>query len=425
MIRARNFVALALAVSAVALVSTARAQTVAIEGAKVHVRPGETLEGATVLIRNGKIAAVGKDVRVPDGAVRIDARDKVVTAGLIDTYTTVGLVEVGLERQASEGTLPAGNGDDGVHAAYRAVDGYNPKSVGIPIARAGGITAVVTVPRGGLVSGASALMSTREGLSPETLAIRAPLAMHASLGVSALGSSHGSRAIAVERLREILDDARQYARRRAAYERNQTRPFAASRLDLDALVPVVQGRVPLFLTAHRASDLLAALRIAREMRLRLVLAGATEAWMVAGELARARVPVVLNPSANLPSTFDRLHVRDDAAALLRQAGVTVAVSPFGEAPSPWRLRQYAGLAAAHGLSWDDALASITEAPARIFGLRDRGVLSPGSVADVVVWSGDPLDVHSRALHVFVAGVEQPLETRWDLLLRRYRELPGR
>jgi imidazolonepropionase-like amidohydrolase len=245
--------------------------------------------------------------------------------------------------------------------------------------------------------------------------------MHAVLGRNAIQFGRGSRGLALERLREILDDALQFSRRKGAYERNQTRDFSASRLDLEALIPVMRGQLPLVVHVDRVADLRAALRVARELRLRLVIVGGAEAWQIASELAAARVPVILNPVANLPSTFDALHVRDDAAVILRKAGVTVAIATLGS-NAAHRLRQAAGTAVAHGMAWKDALAAITQAPAEIFGIRDLGVVRAGAIADVVVWSGDPLELTSRPLHVFIDGVEQSLKTRQTLLLERYRQL---
>jgi imidazolonepropionase-like amidohydrolase len=286
---------------------------------------------------------------------------------------------------------------------------------------------VVSVPAGGLAAGASAWMLLQDGVAADAVIARAPLAMHVALGGPALESSGGSRGRAVERLRELLDDAAQYARRRADYERNQTRRFVASRLDLEALAQVTQGRLPLVVSADRAQDILAALAVAAELRLRIAVAGGAEAWLVADRLAAARVPVILDPTNNLPSSFERLRVRDDAAAALTKAGVRVSLSSVGGSANVGALRQLAGVAVAWGLSWDDALAAVTRNPAEIFprapGEPPRGVLVPGAAADLVVWSGDPFEIATRVEQVFIGGVEQSLITRQTRLLERYRKLP--
>ena len=294
------------AAPASASATSAPAPDFAIENATVFVTPDRAVRDATIVVRKGRVSAVGARVAVPAGLRRIDGRGRVVTAGLVDAASSLGLVEVELEPTTADGrfdpTTP-------IHAAYRAVDGYDPSSVAIAVARAGGVTSAVSAPAGGLVAGASAWVTLADRAGDDAV-IKSPLAMVAALGEQAIAATSGSRGMATLRLREVLDDAVQYARRRGNYERNQTRSFAASRLDLEALVPVVRGVQPLVVRAHRATDIRAALRLARELRLRLVIEGGTEAWMVAGELARAKVPVLLNPTQNLPSSFERIHVRD-------------------------------------------------------------------------------------------------------------------
>lgn len=406
----------------VAAPAPAAAQTIAIEGATVWTRPGNSVAGATVVVRDGVIAEVGVGAAVPAGATRIDGRGLVVTAGFVDASSTVGLSEVGLEATTTEGRF-SGEGGDDVHAAYRVTDGYNSTSVAIPIARTGGLTAVVAVPRGGFVAGTSAWIQLVDGVQPRV--VRAPLAMYVALGEGGLAAGRGSRGLALERLRELLDDAAAYARRKGEFERNQTRRFAAGRLDLEALGPVVRGQLPLVLRVDKASDIRAVLELARTLRLRVIIEGGGEAWMLARELAAARVPVLMDPTSNLPDSFDRLHVRDDAARVLADAGVTVVISTLGAATEARNLRQLAGVAVGAGLSRDAALAAVTTAPAQAFGLNGRGELRRGAPADLVVWSGDPFELSSRALHVLVGGVEQSLRTRQTRLFERYRRLPGK
>jgi imidazolonepropionase-like amidohydrolase len=395
---------------------------IAITNATVHVEPGTVIHDATIVIRGGVVRQVGKGVAAPQGARIIDGKDKVVTAGLIEADTQLGLVEVSLEHTTREGVFGSGTGDDAIHAAYRVVDGYNPNSVAIPVARSEGITSAVAVPHGGLISGTSGWFSlARSG--PGNTAARAPLAMYASLGEAALSNAQGSRGLALMRLREALDDARQYNRQRRSYERNQSRAFAASRLDLEALVPVVQGRMPLIIRVNRASDILAAIGLGKELGVRVIIAGGVEAWMVASELAAASVGVIMNPEHNMPSSFDSVHVRDDNATALANAGVDVVISTMGSASSASGLRQLAGMAVANGMSHAQALAAVTTAPARLLGV-DRGAIKTGAVADLVVWSGDPFELSSRAEHVIIGGAEQSTRNRQDELFERYRTLPA-
>ncbi len=413
--------AVAVLISAAVPASAQHAQSLAITNATVHTPGGSKLEGATIVIDKGRISSMGRGASIPAGARVIDGTGKVITAGLIEASSSLGLVEVSAVGEANDGFF-GGKSTDRVHAAYRVTDGYNRASVAIPVARLGGVTAVVAAPRGGLVAGQSALVRLGTALG-ENGVIKAPASMVASLGSRALGGSP-SRGMTIERLRELLDDAREYGRSRARFQRNQTRRFAAERLDLEALQPVIGGRLPLVIRAHRASDLRAALRIKKEFRLSLILEGGVEAWMLAKELAAAKVPVILNPLANLPRNFDQLRARSDSATLLAKAGVKIAISTLGSASNVRRLRQLAGNAVANGLPWSDALEAITSAPAEIYGATGLGVLRRGAAADLVLWSGDPLELSTRAEAVIVGGRLAPNTSRQTRLRRRYRRVPA-
>ncbi len=399
---------------------TAGADVVAIEDATVHVRPGETLEGATVVIRDGVIEQVG-DAAAPPEARRIDGDGRVVTSGFVDPYSRLGMVEVNDVSETNEGQFSS-DLDEAIHAAYRVTDGYNPRSVAIPVARTGGVTSAVAVPQGGIVAGAAAWMSLGAGADARAATVQSPAAMMAALGDGALEAGDGSRGFAAMRLRELLTDAAALADRRDAYERGQSRELAAGRLALEAMEPVAGGEVPLVVTAHRASDVAVALDIAESFDLDLAITGATEAWIHADELADAGVAVILDPLANLPASFERAHARDDAARVLAEAGVPVAFSNAGRASAARTLRQRAGNAVARGMDWDDALAALTTAPAAIYGVDDVGELAPGYRADVAVWSGDPFELGSHLEALFIGGQQQPARTRQTELLERYRDL---
>lgn len=393
-------------------------ETIAIEGGTVHTMTGAPIEGGTVLIRNGNVVAVGRDVTVPAGARRIDARGKIVTPGLFASQTHIGLTEVG----AVQGTNDYSMSDpDRVTAAFNVADGLNPRSVVIPVTRIAGVTTAVTQPDGGLVAGQGAVINLA-GRDLGDMLVKAPAAMFATLGEGSQSAGGGTRAGATMRLRELLEDARVYARRRSEFERGSTREFAASRLDLEALQPVLQGTMPLVIEAHRASDIRTAMRIADEYRLNLIIAGGTEAWMVADELARKRVPVIVKVLQNLPANFERLGARYDNAALLHKAGVRVAITT-GDTHNARNVKQEAGNAVAYGLPHDEALRAVTLYPAQIWGVADRyGSLAPGKVANVVVWGGDPLELLTPVEHVFIKGVQVPMTSRQTELRDRYLKL---
>jgi imidazolonepropionase-like amidohydrolase len=233
----------------------------------------------------------------------------------------------------------------------------------------------------------------------------------------------------IDRLREVLLDARAYAQRRAEFERAQTRPFAASRADLEALIPVMAGRLPLMIAADKASDIQSALDLARELNLKLIIAGGAEAWRVAPRLAAQKVPVLTGAMNNIPLSFSTLGSSQENAAVLAKAGVSVAIIGNAgggdeEAFNVRNIRFEAGNAVAYGMPWNDALRAVTLTPAELFGVADRiGTLEAGRDANVVVWSADPFEFSTRAEHVFVRGVERRELSRQDLLMRRYRNGP--
>jgi imidazolonepropionase-like amidohydrolase len=235
----------------------------------------------------------------------------------------------------------------------------------------------------------------------------------------------GSRGWAFAQLREMLDDAKIYARTKALFDRNQSRALTGSRLDLEALGLVLQGKIPLALRVDREADIVAALDLAREQRIRIVVVGGAEAWRVAPLLARDKVPVLVNATQNGPGGFDSLGARLDTAVLLQRAGVLVGLTSYGEAHNVRTLRQQAGIAVSYGLPWTDGLKAITKSVAQAFGLdKDYGSIAPGKVANLVVWTGDPLELSTQVAHVIVRGKELPLHSRQTELRERYRSLDG-
>jgi imidazolonepropionase-like amidohydrolase len=390
---------------------------VAITHAKVYLPGGKgPVEDGTVVIDKGKIVAAGKDVATPPNARTIDAHGKIVTPGFIDAETAVGVVDIELEAASNDTDVRSP-----MTPGLRMIDGYNPQSIVIPIARSGGVTSVVVARQGGILGGQSAFVDLAGDTAAEAV-VRPLLAQEATVDDDEAQQSAGTRSGMWMILRDALEDARFYATHRAQYDANGVRQLSLHRSELEALVPVVRGQQPLVVHAHRASDIEAALRVAEELKLQIILSGASEAWMIADELARRKVPVIVDPLENLPARFDRLHSRSDNAAILARAGVPVIIATYAAHQSRL-LWQHAGNAVRLGMDHDQAIRAITEAPAEAFGLKGYGRLEAGAVANVVVWSGDPLQAGSRAEHVFVRGREQSLETRQTLLLERYRTLP--
>jgi imidazolonepropionase-like amidohydrolase len=409
-----------LAAGLLLVTSAAPAQTIAIVGGRVHPVSGPVIENGTVIIRDGRIVAVGANVPVPPDAARVDASGKWVTPGIVNAVTALGVVEVGAVDETVD--IPARGRGDAVTAAHRVWEGYNPNSPLIQVTRNDGITTVGVAPGGGLVSGQAAIIDLADGSLSDVL-LRAPVAMVADIG-SKSEETGASRAELIQRMRELLSDAREYQRRRDAYERNQSREMAARRLDLEALLPVVQGRLPLVVTADRASDIQQALALGRELNLRVIVNGGAEAWMVADELARSGVPVITGSLNNIPQSFATLGARQENAALLQRAGVRVIINGGADAFNARNVKYEAGVAVAFGLPWDQALRAVTLTPAEVFGVSDRiGSLQTGRDANVVVWSGDPFEPISKAERVFVRGKEVQRPSRQDELMQRYRRLP--
>jgi imidazolonepropionase-like amidohydrolase len=385
---------------------------------------GPPIDNGTVIVQDGRITAVGANVPVPAGAQRIVAAGKWVTPGLSNPATQLGLFEgaaVGDTRDASA----RGRGD-AINAAFTPWLGLNPASVLLAPARDQGITSVVVLPSGGLISGQAAMIDVLSDTSVAAMVRRAPIAMVAQASNPGAAQT-GAQGELLVRLRELLDDTRAYAQRRADYERGATRELVARRIDLEAMIPVVRGALPLMVTADSRADIEAALDLAREYELRIIIAGGTEAWQIADRLASARVAVMAGAMNNIPG-FSALGARQDNAALLRRAGVEVLLVGTGSDPLTFNVRnitQEAGNAVAYGMDWNEALRSITQAPAEVFGIADRvGSLQPGRDANIVVWSGDPFEFGTRAEHVFIRGVAQRLgDSRQDQLIRRYRQLP--
>ena len=402
------------------LASPSRAQNIAITGGRVHPVSGPVIENGTVLIRNGKIAAVGANVTIPPDATRIDATGKWVTPGIVNVATTLGVVEIGAVQETVD--TPARGRGDAITASHKVWEGFNANSPLIQVTRNDGITTVGVVPNSALVGGQAAILDLSDGNLSDML-LQAPVAMIADIG-SKSDQIGGTRAEVLQRLRDLLSDTREYVRRRADYDRNATRELAARRGDLEAMIPVVQGRLPLVIEANRSSEIESALNLATEFSLRIIISGGAEAWMVADKLAAAKVPVIVGALNNIPLSFATLGARQENAALLQQAGARVLINGGADGFNARNVRFEAGVAVAFGMPWADALRAVTLTPAETFGVADRvGSLQVGREANVVVWNGDPFEPLTRAERVLVRGVDVKRPSRQDELMLRYKTLP--
>ena len=403
---------------------SAAAESFAVTNARVHTLTEQgTLEGATILIRNGRIRAVGFDLEVPAAATVIDAGGRQVTPGIFDVLSSLGAVEVNAEAETDD-TAHAGR----YGAGYDIADAINPRSSVIGVNRIEGVTRALVVPRMPYEEATSVLVGQGAAimLSPNDadVLVAPRAAMVAYVGEAGAGVAGGSRAAAVQQLREALEDADDYNQHRDDYDEGDRRQYSIGRLDLQALLPVVSGRTALIVYADRVSDLRVLIELKRELDLNLIVAGAAEAWQVAAELAKNDIAVIINPFQNLPGSFDSLNATFSNAMSLHKAGVLIAFAQ-GDSHNPRNLTQVAGNAVAHGLDWDAALAAITLNPARMLDLdEDCCTIEAGASADLVLWDGDPLDVTSAAEAVFVAGERVKMRSRQTLLRDRYRDIEG-
>ena len=398
-----SFLALALATACSTAPAASPAPPLAIRGDVVHTMAGPAIRDGVVLLENGKVRQVGPaaEVAIPPG-VRV-LRGAVVTPGLIDAHTVVGLTGF-LNQDQDQDQL---DGGEPVQPELRAIDSYNPRERLLEWIRGYGITTIHTghAP-GALVSGQTMVVKT-VGDTVEEAALK-PVAMVAvTLGDDARPGddkkSPGTRSKAVAMLRGELVKAREYARKRDI-------PDAEKRPDRDLrreiFAAVLAGKLPLLVTVNRATDIDAALRVAAEFGIRIVLDSAAEAYLASDRIKAAGVPVIIHPTMRRAGMGETENIGFETAAKLRAAGIPVALQSGYERYVPkTRVALFeAALAAAHGLSTEEALATITIDAATILGVADRvGSLQPGRDADVAVFDGDPFEYTSHCTAVVIDG----------------------
>ena len=409
-----------------ALATPAAAQTVAITNAKLVIGDGgQPTDGGTVVIRDGRVVAAGPGVAVPTGMRVIDAGGKWVSPGIFAGFTRMGIVEV----DAVNTTNDASAGSSPFHAALDVAPAVNARSSPIAINRAEGVTRAVVAPdnsNGSIFSGQGAVIDLGSDMDP----VSRPRAFQfMEYGETGGQSAGGSRPAAIAMFRNALFEVRDYIRAPASFN-DRGKDALLTRADAEALVPVVQGKVPLLVHVERASDILVMLDLKREFpALKLVLVGASEGWTVAREIAAAGVPVMASALSDLPSSFEKLAATQSNIGRMQMAGVLVGIGTIGQdeaRQARWE-KQYAGnlvalgrIPGASGLDWGAAFAAISSKPAEVMGMgAEFGSLRPGRRGDVVIWDGDPLEIGTSAVNVFIDGVEQPLASRQSRLRDRY------
>jgi imidazolonepropionase-like amidohydrolase len=403
------------------------AQTVAITNGTVVVGDGsEPVQGGTVVVRNGRVIAAGRGVSVPGGAEVIDATGKWVTPGIVAGFSRLGLAEVDLGADGSDDT-DSGNGP--FNAAIDVTPAINPKASTIAVSRADGVTRAVVAPVAGknIFAGQGAVIDTGDDMNA---VLRARAFQFVELGEGGAGIAGGSRATAFVLFRNALREARDLRGRIDGTRRDDV---LLTRFDAAALVPVVQGKQLLLVHVERARDILNVLDLRQEFPgLKVALVGATEGWTVADRIAASGVWVIASALNDLPASFEMLAATQSNIGRMRASGVKVAIGMIDDNDTRYQRnqRQYAGnlvalgkLPSATGVSWGEAFAMISSRPAEAVGLGSEiGSLAPGRHGDVVIWSGDPLELNSAAEAVWIDGVRQQLDNHQTKLRDRYRSL---
>lgn len=395
----------------------------AIRNARIVTVSGPEIENGTVLIRDGKIEAVGATVNVPPGAQTIEGRGLSVYPGMIDAGTNMGLVEV---PQGANGTVDLAEvGDFNPNA--KAIIAVNPHSAHIAVTRVEGVTNTLTAPTGGLISGQAALIHLL-GTAPKEMAV----VPHAALVINypRLGGGGGgfggfqqqptslsetleANARQLEQIRKMLRDAEAYGRARDAYAKDRSLPRPDQNVVLESLVTYVRGEQPVIFRADREAEIRGAIRFAEEMKLKPIILGGNDAWKVATLLREKNVPVILTGVFSLPvREDDHYDTLFENPAKLQQAGVRFCISTGDSGPEVRNLPQYAGMAAAYGLSKADALKAVTLYPAQIMNVADRlGSIDVGKMANLVVTDGDLLEIRTQIRYLFIDGRPVVLTSR--------------
>jgi imidazolonepropionase-like amidohydrolase len=408
--------------------------TFAIRNARIVTVSGADIESGTIVIRDGKIAAVGASVAVPAGAQEIDARGLSVYPGMIDLGTAMGLIEIPQGANATVDVAEVGDMNPNAQAFY----GINPHSAHVAVTRVNGVTSVLSSPAGGIISGQAAFINLL-GSSPQEMAVMQTAALVVNYPRAAGGGGGGGGAFfgqpqtnpteaaaardrQVEQLRKMLRDAEAYGRAMDAAERDRTLPRPDADVVLASLVPYARGERPVVFRAQRESEMRAIVRFSEEMKLKPIILGGNDAWKIASFLKERNVPVILSGVFDLPGREDDFYdVLYENPAKLQQAGVRFALSTGDEGAEVRDLPYRAGMAAAFGLSRAEALKSVTLYPAQIMGVGDRlGSIETGKIANLVVTDGDLLEARTHVRHLFINGRQVPLNSRHTELYEQFR-----
>ena len=397
-----------------------------LRGATVHPVSSADIANADVLVRNGRIAGIGSHLAAPKGVRIIELKGLHVYPGMIDSATEMGLSEIGAVRETSD-VSEIGN----LNPELRAIVAVNPASEHIPVTRANGITSVVTLPQGAMLAGQGALIHL-DGWTWEDMEVEPDASMVLNFPIVESSRPHFFRQTATpyseakqnyeRRLRELevfFESARRYQKAKAAKE-----PGLAQVLKYEAMLPVLDGKVPLLIEATREKPIREAIRFADKEKVRMILGHGEEAWKVKDELKAKNIPVILGPTLELPleedDPYDRMFTQP---AELVKAGVKIAFGSFDTSFSR-NLPYQAAAAVAFGLPYAEALKSVTLNPAQIWGVADKiGSIEEGKWADLMITDGDPLEARTDVKQVFIKGRSLDLDNKHKQLYRKYLNRP--
>lgn len=404
------------------------AQTYVIKNARIVTVSGPTIPTGDILIRDGKIAAIGGSIKAPANAKVVDAKGLTAYPGMIDAHTSIGLNEIA-SIGATQDTSEIGD----FNPQMKASAAINPLSEHVAVTRTNGITSALSTPKGGLISGQGALINldgwvTKDMLVKDSavMVINYPpeLNLAANTTDQQRRDAESNRKKRIESLKKTLRDAQAFAKIVDA------RPAdAASNLMLRALVPAVKGEQPVLINVDdRAEEIKGALELAGEFKLKVILAGCSEAWKVVDLLKEKNVPVLLGGVLSLPSgQSDPYDVNYSTAAVLAKNGVKFAFTTNDAANNDVHVRDLpwlAGVAVAFGLSKEEALKAVTLYPAQILGVDQQiGSLSEGKVANILLTDGDPLEKLTRVKYVFIAGKPVELKNKQTELYELFSKRP--
>jgi imidazolonepropionase-like amidohydrolase len=408
-----------------AAVSSAKAETIAIVNGTVVVGDGTVIENGTVLIEDGLIKAVGVDVAVPQGATVIDAEGRRVLPGFIDPCTTIGLVEI----RSVEMTVDANEDTLTSTPQVRAGDAINPDSSVIPVTRNAGITTVLVIPGNSNPINGQAAVINLEGRTIDEMLLADGVAQVFSFAQRAerQNSYPSTRMGLVAFIRQTLYDAQRYAEQAKKAEGEEEGGEGAERprkrdLASEALIPVLAGELPVIAEAHTIQEIRAALEVAKEFKLKLILLNPAHAYKMLDEIKASGVPVLLGETFTVPAETEPYDCYYSLAAKLHEAGIPFAFTT-GSAHGVRNLAEQASISAAYGLPPEAALEALTIRPAEFLGIADKvGSLQPGKIANVVIWSGCPLQLKSKVVRLFIAGKEIPLVSRQEMLRDKFSEI---